>query len=97
MQPIRRQFVIDNHLGRFTKALGHLQALQSFGEMKEYTIRHDLYKEALALYKYEDDKFDELIALYAEHLEGQSQFKEAGIGMGLLSMLDIKRLTCLLS
>jgi elongator complex protein 1 len=90
MQPLRRQFVIDNHLGRFTKALNHLHALQSFGEMKEYTIRHELYKEALALYKYEDDKFDGLMALFAEHLEGRSQFKEAGIGTGSLSVLDTK-------
>lgn len=77
----RRHFSIDNHLGRYLKALTHLQSLGVFGEFKDYMVKHQLYQAALKMYKYETEKFNEIMMLYAEYLESQSRFQDAGLGM----------------
>jgi elongator complex protein 1 len=78
MKPLKAQFSIDDHLGRFSKALTHLRALGLFEEVKEYVTKHHLYKEAMSLYLHEQHHLDEVINLFARHLEGQSNFAEAG-------------------
>lgn len=80
MTPLRRQFSIDNHLKRFGKALKHLHDLNVFEEVKNYVLKHDLYMEALELYRYQTDHLAEIMRLYADHLNHSSNFKEAGIG-----------------
>lgn len=80
MTPPRRRYSIDNHLRRFGKALKHLHDLNVFEEVKNYVLTHDLYMEALELYRYQADHFAELMRLYADHLNQSSNFKEAGIG-----------------
>lgn len=80
MPELRRRFEIDNHLGRFSKALKSLQALNDNDELKLYTIKHTLYREALELYKYEPDRLRDMTHLYADYLYDQSNFKEAAIG-----------------
>ena len=81
MESLRRQFSIDDHLGRFQKALRHLCDLHAFEEIKPYTVKHSLYAEALDFYRYQDDKLKEIMKIYADHLQSSGQFKEAGIGM----------------
>ncbi|KAI9793490.1 MAG: hypothetical protein M1816_007922 [Peltula sp. TS41687] len=76
---LRRQFSIDDHLGRHHRALSHLQSLRIFEEFKAYMVKHGLYQAALNMYKYERENMKEIMALYAEHLENQSRFKEAGL------------------
>lgn len=80
MTPLRRQYFIDNHLGRFGKALKHLHDLKVFEEVKNYVPKHNLYEEALELYRYQADRLAEIMRLYADHLHQSSNFKEAGIG-----------------
>lgn len=80
MTPLRRQHSIDNHLGRFGKALKHLHSLNVFEETKNYALKHDLYVEALELYRYQKDHLAEIMRLYADHLHQISNFNEAGIG-----------------
>ncbi|KAI9771354.1 MAG: hypothetical protein M1840_002324 [Geoglossum simile] len=75
----RRNFSIDNHLKRFPKALRHLYDLGATDEVKEYTEKNRLYKDALELYRYETERLNEIIRLYADYLNNQSNFKEAGI------------------
>ena len=75
---LRRQYSIDNHLGRFKKALGHLCELGAFDEVKDYTIKHTLYPEALDFYRYQEDKLREIMRLYADFLHQKGMFKEAG-------------------
>ena len=80
MIPLRRQYSIDNHLGRFKKAMKHLYDLDVFEEVKNYVLKHELYVEALELYRYQVDHLAQIMRLYAEHLHQISNFKEAGIG-----------------
>ncbi|KAH8596498.1 elongator complex protein-like protein 1 [Bisporella sp. PMI_857] len=79
MSELRRKFVIDDYLGRHTKALIHLHTLDAFDEIQKYTQKHLLYKYALALYRYNPSQHAILTELYAQHLEAKSKFKEAGL------------------
>ena len=79
MPQLRRQFAIDDHLERREKAIGHLKSLDVFGEVQEYTTKHNLYRAALGLYRYDQQRHDILTDLYAAHLESKSQFREAGL------------------
>ncbi|KAL8708632.1 MAG: hypothetical protein Q9225_007574 [Loekoesia sp. 1 TL-2023] len=85
MELLRRKFSIDNYLGRFKKALQHLQNLNAFDELKAYTIRHSLYDEALGFYRYDDDKYFSIMQLYADHLKSTSWFKEAATAFHYLN------------
>ncbi|KAI9796377.1 MAG: hypothetical protein M1835_004230 [Candelina submexicana] len=85
MSHLRKQYTIDNHLGRYAKALGHLHALKDFDELKAYVEKHELYKDALGLYRYEDDSLKAIMRLYADFLQSHSSFKEAGIAYEYLS------------
>ena len=82
---LRRQYSIDNHLGRFKKALMHLCDLGAFDEVKDYTIKHGLYLEALDFYRYQEDKLRQMICLYADFLQRNGNFKEAGVAYEYLS------------
>jgi elongator complex protein 1 len=75
----RRRFSIDDHLGRRSKALHHLHALDAFTELQNYTQKYKLYQSALALYRYNPTQHSTLTSLYAEYLESKSSFKEAAL------------------
>lgn len=77
---LRRQFEIDNYLGRNVKALKHLHSLEVFDEVKQYAVKHSLYREALEFYKYQADQLKEMTRLYADYLYEQSNYYEAAIG-----------------
>ncbi|KAI6781536.1 Elongator complex protein-like protein [Emericellopsis cladophorae] len=76
---LRRKFAIDDHLSRHTKALTHLQSLNVFDELCDYTAKHALYHEALRLYRYDTARLNILTDLYAAYLESISQYREAGL------------------
>ena len=78
---MRRRYAVDNHLRRYSKALRHLRDMDSFEEFKPYMVEHQLYNPALSMYQYEAEKLNAIIELYADHLEKQSKFKDAGLGM----------------
>ncbi|KAI9664533.1 MAG: hypothetical protein M1821_005979 [Bathelium mastoideum] len=82
---LRRKFIIDNDLGRWTKALKHLHALGAFGELTAYTEKHELYSQALQLYRYDSNHFNSLMRLYADFLSSHNHFKEAGIAYEYLA------------
>ncbi|KAI9867254.1 MAG: hypothetical protein M1813_009532 [Trichoglossum hirsutum] len=82
----RRRFSIDNHLGRYSKALRHLHGLGVASEIRDYTVRNQLYKSALELYRYQMGPLNEIMRLYADYLNNQSNFKEAGIAFEYLAM-----------
>lgn len=85
MSVLRRQYSIDNHLGRFKKALKHLCELGAFNEVKDYTIKHRLYPDALVFYRYKEDKLREIMRLYAGFLQQNGKFKEAGVAYEYLN------------
>lgn len=80
MPELRRQFEIDNYLGRTSKALKHLHALNAHDELRAYAIKHTLYKDAIDLYRYQAEQLRDMSHLYADYLFDQSKYKEAGIG-----------------
>lgn len=80
MPQLRRQFFIDNHLGRYGKALINLHQINALGEVKEYMMKHSLYTEGLELYRYRPDELSDIMRLYADYLRDNSKPKEAGIG-----------------
>ncbi|KAF2262254.1 elongator complex protein 1 [Lojkania enalia] len=79
LPPLRRQFKIDDQLGRRVKALTHLRDLEAFDEVQSYVLQHSLYQEALKLYQYDNARLDAITKLYADHLSAQSRHKEAAI------------------
>ncbi|KAL6852908.1 putative elongator complex protein 1 [Amphichorda felina] len=76
---VRRKFAIDDHLGRRSKALIHLQTLDAFDELCDYTTKHILYQDALKLYRYDPARLHTLTNLYASYLESTSAYREAGL------------------
>ena len=79
MPELRRQFTIDDHLGRREKALIHLKELNSFDELQKYMVKHSLYQTGLAAYRYDNERHAILMDSYAQHLESKSDFREAGL------------------
>ncbi|QDS76491.1 hypothetical protein FKW77_005248 [Venturia effusa] len=85
MTLLRKKFTIDNDLARYEKALQHLHDLDAFEELEKYCGRHELYAQAIELYKYRADKLNALMRLYASFLESRNRYKEAGIAFEYLS------------
>ncbi|KAK8256152.1 elongator complex protein-like protein 1 [Phyllosticta capitalensis] len=85
MEPLRRQFTIDDNLGRRFKALTHLHEMDVFEEVKTYAEKHELYSEAIGLYKYKEDRINEIMKLYAQFLDSRNRYREAAIAFEYLS------------
>jgi elongator complex protein 1 len=84
----RRRFEIDNYLGRWAKALKHLHTLNAYDEMRAYVIKHELYKEAIDLFKYQPEQLRDITHIYADFLHDHSKYKEAGIAYESLSLYE---------
>lgn len=82
MSELRRQYTIDDRLGRTAKALNSLHAMgdECFEEATKYIQRHNLYTQAFGLYKYQPNDLKVLTKTYADYLVDNSQFKEAAFG-----------------
>ncbi len=69
---LRRQYTIDNHLKKYSRALNSLYALAAHEEVKTYSVKHTLYSQALDLYKYDTEgHLQEITRLYADYLSTQ--------------------------
>jgi elongator complex protein 1 len=77
---LRRLYKIDDKLGRRQKALQHLYDLDVFEEFKTYTQKHVLYDQALELLKYNQNRLNDIMRLYAEFLHSSHRYREASIG-----------------
>lgn len=74
---LRRQYTIDNHLKKFAKALVSLHALEEHAEVEAYTVKHNLYTDAILLYKHSPLYRDKMKRLYADHLANNSKHSHA--------------------
>ncbi|KAK0639265.1 IKI3 family-domain-containing protein [Cercophora newfieldiana] len=79
MPTLNRQFTIDDKLGRKEKALGHLKSLGNFEDVEKYVVKHNLYQQALNLYRHDEQRHRTLTDLYAAYLKSISRFREAGL------------------
>ena len=75
-----RKFRIDDDLKRYPKALTHLQKFADTERITRYTEKHELYRDALDLNKYNKGKHDEIMRAYANFLNTRNRFCEAAIG-----------------
>jgi elongator complex protein 1 len=85
MEPLRRKFTIDDDLSRREKALGYLREMDEFEQLKDYTVKHELYSNAINYYKYDRNRIEELTRLHAEFLNSRNRFREAGLAYEFLS------------
>lgn len=85
MPQLRKQFTIDNDLKKHGKALGHLFTLDDFEELKSYMSKHELHQEAINLHRYQAQRLNELMSIYADFLNSRNRFREAGIAYEYLN------------
>ncbi|CAL9729265.1 elongator complex protein 1 [Monosporozyma unispora] len=83
-EPLRRQFMIDDYLKNYKKALQHLvesekESKDVSEELIQYIESHELYKNGLQLYRHEVSKQNIVYAHFAKHLSSSQQYAEAGI------------------
>lgn len=89
----RRRFEIDTYLGNFEKALTQLVELASENsvlfesELVPYVQEHDLYQLALKLYKNDEIRTSAIYSVYADYLQGKTQYEQAAL---ILEYLDNK-------
>ena len=89
MSEMRRRYSIDDHLGRYSKALQHLYDLQAIDEVKTYTVKHILYSQAMELYRYQPESFSQIMRLNADHLQENTKYKDAGIAFEYLQEYEL--------
>jgi len=84
MPQLKKQFTIDDDLGRLKKALSDLYTMDSFDELERYTEKHELYSTAVELYKYQPERLNSLMRLYADFLNSRNRYKDAGLAYEFL-------------
>ncbi|EGV62034.1 Putative elongator complex protein 1 [Yamadazyma tenuis] len=88
----RKEFLIDDHLKNYEKALDWLYQLgdKSKSEFDDYVIEHTLYKKALYIYNYENNKerYNETLHMFAQHLRNEKNYAEAGFSFESLGELE---------
>lgn len=91
VQPeLRRKFLIDDHLKNYNLALNWLHELGegAFAEFDAYVVKHDLYKLGLKIYEYNKKRSNDIMYLFAEHLQKTINFSESGLAFEYLGKLD---------
>lgn len=79
--PLRKQFLIDVYLKNNAKALQWLFEMgdEAQAEFDDFVVKHELYKNALSIYKYDEGRSKQILALYADYLYDARKYVEAGI------------------
>ena len=88
LPPHRRRFQIDDYLRNYKKALISLHELSVHEELDSYTIKHNLYPQAVALYEYDQPRQSAITVLYASYLH--SQFRHADAALAYQSVGDFE-------
>lgn len=60
----------------------------AFTEFDAYVVKHDLYKLGLKIYEYNKERSNDIMYLFAEHLQKTINFSEAGLAFEYLGKLD---------
>ena len=80
LNEFERKFQIDDDLKRYADALAHLQSYADTERFLVYMHKHQLYREALNLMKFDERKHDSVMRGYADFLSGRNRFTEAAMG-----------------
>lgn len=83
-EPLRRQFLIDDYLKNYEKALDHLAEIDKTSrnvseEFTNYVQQHELYKYALSVFRYESERQNVIYHVYATALSSKQEYGESGI------------------
>lgn len=89
-EPLRRQFLIDDHLKNYNKALDHLAQIDKAdddlsAETIEYITAHALFEHGLSLYRYEPKKQNTVYYLYAKNLSSKQEYEDAAVIFEMLN------------
>lgn len=87
---LRRQFLIDDHLKNFSKALKWLYDMKAEDseEFEQYMVKHALYKRAQTICRYDEAMKRKVLVLYAQHLLESKCFSEAALAFEHLGMME---------
>lgn len=85
-EPLRRQFLIDDYLKNYEKALNWLNELgeDAYEEFAQYVIDHDLYKYAFGIYRYNKERSNYILSLHAQFLHNKHEYVESAIAYEFL-------------
>lgn len=85
-EPLQKQFLVDDYLKHHEKALQWLADMgQSANDrFYKYVVDHSLYKKALAICRYDEEKTNHIYGMYADYLYDEKNFVEAGLIYELL-------------
>lgn len=87
-EPLRCRFLVDDYLKNYEKALLHLVEIEReqtspseeiTEEILDYVDTLDLHKQALKLYRYENEKQRKVYLLFAKHLSSKQEYGDAGV------------------
>ncbi|XP_013379508.1 elongator complex protein 1 [Lingula anatina] len=76
-----QKFTIDNHLKRYSSALGHIAKCgpSHFSECLTLVKDHSLYAQALQLFDKTTQEYMEIASAYGTHLSDKKQYEDAGL------------------
>ncbi|KAI8827292.1 IKI3 family-domain-containing protein [Fimicolochytrium jonesii] len=81
LEPHYQRYMIDDHLGKRAKALGHLSLAgeQYYKDCLAYMDKHNLYNAAMTIYRDQDVKYRQVVKLYADEMAQRSEWENAGL------------------
>ncbi|PVF95559.1 IkappaB kinase complex, IKAP component [Serendipita vermifera] len=85
LKPFYQRFRIDDHLKKYSRALGNLHEAgpEHFEEALRYIERHQLYSEAVALWRDETQEYKVIMDRYGDWLMDRREFREASLAFEL--------------
>ncbi|CCE86659.1 Piso0_005162 [Millerozyma farinosa CBS 7064] len=89
--PLRRQFLIDDYLKYYEKALDSLYHMgeDAYDEFDTYMMDHSLYKKALTIYKDDSKRSYSIMRMFAEHLHDIQQYVDSALTYEYLQIFDL--------
>lgn len=91
---LRRRFMVDVYLKNYSRALTSLIQIPASekedidDEIIDFIIDHDLYKDALGLYKNDNAKFNNILSYYAQYLSKNQQYTQSAVAYEKLNDLS---------
>lgn len=90
---LRRRFMVDVYLKNYSKALESLVQIPITekedidDEIIDFIIDHELYKDALGLYKNDEPKFNNILNYYAQYLSKNQHYVQSAVAYEKLNDL----------
>ncbi|KAG0223795.1 hypothetical protein BGW42_005533 [Actinomortierella wolfii] len=85
LEKFYQRYRIDDHLKRYARALANLSQAgdKYFDECLAYAKKHDLYKEAIKIYRATPAKYKAVLKIYGDHLSSKGDMEQAGLAYSM--------------